>query len=87
MRYTARWTVDRVEIKGVSQTRDKHVYGKLHKWSKNLRTFGETGVVKDGKDSKTEDRGIKMMFVGFPFNRETDSIRMWNPGTNQVNTS
>ena len=44
-----------VEIKGVSQTRDKHVYGKLPKWSKNLRTFGEAGVVKDGKDGKIGD--------------------------------
>ena len=43
-----------VEIKGVSQTRDKHVYGKLPKWSKNLRTFGEAGVAKDGKDGKQE---------------------------------
>ena len=28
-----------------------------------------------------------MMFVGYPFNRESDSIRMWNPGTNRVCTS
>ncbi len=25
-----------------------------------------------------------MMFVGYPANRETDSVRMWNPDTNGV---
>ena len=28
-----------------------------------------------------------MMFVGYPFNRESDSVRMWNPGTNRICTS
>merc|ERR1712127_224283 len=28
-----------------------------------------------------------MMFVGYPANRETDSVRMWNPDTNGVVTS
>ena len=54
---------------------------------KEYEDFGETGVVKEGKNPKTGDRGIEMMFVGYPFNRESDSVRMWNPGTNRVCTS
>ena len=25
-----------------------------------------------------------MMFIGYPPNRESDSVRMWNPSTNRV---
>jgi hypothetical protein len=48
-----------------------------------MRTFGEAGVVTEGKRGKTGDRGIDMMFVGYP-GREHDSYRMWNPLTNRV---
>ena len=65
-------------------TRDVHVYGKNAKWAKQLRTFGEAGVCKEGKNAKTGDRGQDMMFVGYPMNREEDSVRMWNPQTNRV---
>ena len=41
-------------------------------------------MVKEGKDAKTGDHRIEMMFVGYPFNCESDSVRMWNPGTNRV---
>jgi hypothetical protein len=60
------------------------VYGVNPSWSWNLRTWGEAGVVKEGKDGKTGDRGIAMMFVGYPNNRESDSVRMWNRSTNRV---
>ena len=35
-----------------------------HKFFKHLRTFGEAGIVKYGKDGKVGDRGITMVFVG-----------------------
>ena len=38
------------------------MYAKLPKWTSNMRTFGEASVVKEGKDAKTGDRGIEMMF-------------------------
>ena len=76
-----------VKVDGESKARDMHVYDKLPKWTRNMRTFGEAGVVKEGKDTKTGDRGIEVMFVGFPFNRESDTVRMWNPCTNRVCTS
>ncbi len=37
---------------------------KIHKFVKHLRTFGEAGIVKYGKDGKVGDRGITMVFVG-----------------------
>ena len=43
--------------------------------------------MKEGKDKKSVDRGIPMMFVGYPANREEDSVRMWNPKTNGVVTT
>ena len=56
-------------------------------WIQNLRTWGEAGVVKLGKDGKTGDRGSTMMFVGYPSSHESDSVRMWNQDTNRVVTT
>ena len=76
-----------VEVNGKQKTRDEHIHGKNLKWATNLRTWGEAGVVKEGKDRKTGDKGIAMMFVGYPLNREADSVRMWNQKTNGVVTT
>lgn len=76
-----------VEIGGVVASRDEHIFGSNPNWSANLRIFGEAGVVKEGKDGKTGDRGRKMMFVGYPPNRESDSVKMWDPNTNGVWTT
>ncbi len=32
---------------------------------KYLRTFGEAGIIKNGKDGKAGDRGITIVFVGY----------------------
>jgi hypothetical protein len=37
--------------------------------------------VKEGKDGK---RGIAMMFVRYPNDHESDSVRMWNRSTNCI---
>ena len=71
-----------VTVNGVAVTRDMHVYKENLRWSKNLRTWGEAGVVKEGKDGKTDDRGEAMMFFRYPYNHELDSVRMWNLNTN-----
>ena len=34
-------------------TQDKHVYNKNPKWAKNLQTWGNAGMVKEGKDGKS----------------------------------
>ena len=59
------------------------------RWSlqiRSLRNSGKAGVVKEGNNAKTDNCGTEMMFVGYPFNRESDSVRLWNPGTNRVCT-
>ena len=32
-----------------------HVYGKLPKWPRDMQTWGEAGVVKEGKNGKPGD--------------------------------
>ena len=49
-----------IELKGESgtvrrMTRDEWVLGSNPKWVVNLRTFGECGIVKEGKDKKSVD--------------------------------
>eukprot|EP00970_Alexandrium_tamarense_P017113 scaffold8328_cov131-Alexandrium_tamarense.AAC.1 len=73
-----------VTVDGVTATRDDHVFKSNPKWANHLRTWGEAGVVKEGKRSKTGDRGKTMMFVGYAADRESDSFRMWNSDTNRV---
>ena len=67
--------------------RGQAMLGANPKWVVNFRTWGERGVVKEGKGKKSVDRGIPMMFVGYPENWESDSVRMWNPETNGVVTT
>ncbi len=76
-----------MKIGDKTATRDKYIYNKNPRWASDLRTWGEAGVVKEGKDSKTGSKDIVMMFVGYPANRETDSVRIWNPDKNGVVTS
>jgi hypothetical protein len=65
-----------VQVGDVIATCDVYVYGMNPAWARNLRTFGEAGVVKDAKNAKTGNRGTVMMFVGYPDNREHYSVRM-----------
>ena len=69
------------------KTRDEHIHRKNTRWATNLRTWREAEAVKEGKDGKTGDKGIAMMFVGYPVNQEADSVRIWNPITNGVVTT
>jgi hypothetical protein len=46
-----------VEIKGKLATRDMYLFGANPTWSKKLHVWGEAGVVAEGKDSKTGNRG------------------------------
>ena len=72
-----------VDVKGKIATHDKHMFGANPSWSSKLKVWGEAGVVAEGKDSKTGDRGATMMFVGYA-DRESDSVRMWDMRTSRV---
>jgi hypothetical protein len=72
-----------VKIKGKLATPDMQLFGVNPTWSKKLRVWGEVGVVAEGKDSKTGDRGATMMFVGYAKGKR-DSVRMWDSRTARV---
>jgi len=76
-----------VKLGNKTGTRDEHVFEAYLKWSKNLRTWGKAGVVREGKAGKTGDRGQSMMFVGYTHNRESNSVRVWNLETNRFVTT
>ena len=76
-----------VNVGGKVATRNEHVYGHNPGWANNMRTFGECGVVKEGKNGKAGNRGQAMMFVGYAEEREADSYIMYNPKTQQTVTT
>jgi hypothetical protein len=76
-------------IEGKTATRYEHWCGRLPKWVKHLRTWGESGTVKVKTDTtpKIVDRGIQCMFVGYSKDHDGDCIEMWYPKTNKVYTT
>lgn len=72
-----------IMINGKLATRDEHVYGSNPNWASKLRIFGEAGVVKEGKNGKSGNRGTTMLFVGYS-GREKDGVKMYNPNTNGI---
>ena len=72
-----------VDVKGKLATGDVYMFGANPSWPSMLNVWGKAGVVTEGKDGKTGDRGASMMFVGYA-DRESDSMRMWDMRTSQV---
>jgi hypothetical protein len=54
-----------VTIGGGAQTHWEQAGYKVPKWTKTLQTFGEAGIVKDGKKRTVLNIGLTMMFVGY----------------------
>ncbi len=73
-----------ITINKVKKTRIEHYGLPLANFTKYLRTWGETGIIKTGKDGKIGDRGVTGMFVGYTLNHKGDCYRMWNPNTKKV---
>jgi hypothetical protein len=72
---------------GITKTRYEHAGFKIPKFVKYLRTFGEAGIVKNGKDGKVGDRGITMPFVGYADEHAGNCYRMYNPVTSGINVT
>ena len=66
-----------VEVGGKTATHDMHMFGANPSWAQKLCVWGEAGIVAEGKNSKTGDKGTTMMFVGYA-DCESDSVRMWD---------
>ena len=75
-----------VDVNGVQKTRWEHWLGKLPKFTKYLRTWGEAGVVKTRSlaTPKVADRGVPCMFVGYSKNHPGDTYRMYDPATGGI---
>ncbi len=56
----------------------------IPKWTKNLRSFGEAGVVKIGKNGKLGDRRITCIFVNYAEKHSSDCYRMYNPKSGKI---
>jgi len=50
-----------ITVGGKTVTRDFHVFKSKPNWAVNPRSWGEAGVLTDGPDGKTGDRGIEMI--------------------------
>jgi hypothetical protein len=55
-----------VSIKGIKKTRIEHYGLPLPRFAQYLRTWGETGTVRIGKDGKMGDRGVKLCLLVTP---------------------
>jgi hypothetical protein len=77
------------EINGNTATRYEHWNGKIPKWVKHMRTWGESCTVKVKTDTtpKIADRGLKCMFVGYSKDHDGDCYEMWYPQTNRIYTT
>ena len=78
-----------VKLKNVQKTRMEHWCGLIPRFAKNLRTWGEAGVVKTRTlgTAKLQDRGKTMMFVGYNVNMGDDVYRMWNSDTKRIHNT
>ena len=76
-------------INGKTLTRVEHDTGKLPGYVKNLRTWGEAGVVKlkTKTTPKMLNKGVTCMFIGYAEDHPHDCFLMWNAKTNGVHTS
>jgi hypothetical protein len=65
-----------ITINEVKKPRIEHYGLPLPIFIQHLRTWGEVGIIKTGKDGKTGDREFTGMFVGYPSNHKGGCYRM-----------
>ena len=67
-----------VEISEVKKMRVEHYANIIPNWVKFMRTFGEDGTVRTGKDGKVGNCWVTMMFVGCADNHEGNCYQRFN---------
>ncbi len=65
-----------ITVKKVKKNRIEHYSLPLPNFTRYLRTWGEAGTIKTGKDGKIGDQGVTGMFVGYASNHEGNCYRM-----------
>ena len=73
-----------VDINVVKKTQVEHYANIIPRWVKHMRTFGEAGTVRTGKDGKVNNRGVTMMMVGYADKHEGNCYQMFNPLRNSI---
>jgi hypothetical protein len=73
-----------ITINDIKKIRIEHYGQPLLRFTQYLRTWGEAGIIKTGKDGKTGDRGVTGIFIGYASNHKGGCYRMWNPKTKKV---
>eukprot|EP00957_Ditylum_brightwellii_P021900 1651557-Ditylum_brightwellii.AAC.1 len=75
-----------VEVDGVKRTWYKYYCGKLPKFFKFLRQWGEAGIVKVRvkTTAKLNDRGVTCMMAGYAVKHEANCYKMLDPRTGTV---
>ena len=73
-----------VDINGVNKTQIKHYANILPRLINPMRTFGEAGIVRKGKDGKVGNHGVTMMMVGYADKHEGNCYRIFNPLRNSI---
>jgi Reverse transcriptase (RNA-dependent DNA polymerase)/gag-polypeptide of LTR copia-type len=78
--------LDNLVVSDDNKTRYEKFFGKLPPFVNHLRTFGEIGIVANRAaiQSKMNDRGQPMMFVGYSLGHAGDVYRMLNLSTTKV---
>jgi hypothetical protein len=78
-----------IEIDNKKLTQFEHWENQLPRFVKNLREWGEAGIVKlrTSTTPKIYDRGKPCKFVGYCLNHAGDTSRMWDPDTKRVHLS
>jgi hypothetical protein len=70
-----------ITINKVKKTKIEHYGLPPPDFTKYLRTWGEAGIIKTGKDGKIGDQGVMGMFMGYASNHKGNCYRMWNSNT------
>ncbi len=56
----------------------------IPKWTNNLRSFGEAGVVEIGKDGKLGDYKVTCIFVNYADKHLSECYWMYNPKSGKI---
>ena len=76
-------------IDGRTATRFEHFGDEIPRFARNLRIWGEAGVVslRDLKTPKIGDKGLVCMFVGYALQHPSDCYRMYNCKTGRIHVT
>ena len=72
-----------MEIDGVAKSIIEHCEHPFPAWTLHMRTFGEAGTVKIGKNGNIGDRRCTIIYIGHADGRAGDVYCMWNKRTNK----